>query len=115
MAQMTLITGAERRRRWSFEERRQILAAANAPGAVVTEVARRADVCTSLIYKWRREDERAAERDSGFAPVMLVDQPAPSSSASDTAITVELGGARVKIGGDASVILVTAILKALRP
>jgi transposase len=53
MAQMTLITGAERRRRWSSEERRQILAEANAPGAIIAEVARRADVCTSLIYKWR--------------------------------------------------------------
>jgi transposase-like protein len=48
---MTLITGGERRRRWSSEERAQILAAIEEPGAVVAEVARRADICTSLVYK----------------------------------------------------------------
>ena len=38
MAQMTLITGPQRRRRWSFEERRQILAAPDA-AAIVVELA----------------------------------------------------------------------------
>jgi transposase len=56
---MTLITGVERRRRWSSEERAQILAAIDEPGAVVADVARRADVCTSLVYKWRREARNA--------------------------------------------------------
>ena len=42
MARLTLITGAERRRRWSSEERQQILAEVKAPGAIVAEVARRA-------------------------------------------------------------------------
>jgi transposase len=50
MARMTLITGTERRRQWSFDERQQIVAAASAPGAVVAEVGRRWDVSTSLIY-----------------------------------------------------------------
>jgi len=38
---MTLITGDERRRRWSEEDRTRILAAISEPGAVVAEVARR--------------------------------------------------------------------------
>jgi len=50
---MTLITGAERRRRWNEEDRARILAAISEPGAVVAEVARAADVSTSLVYKWR--------------------------------------------------------------
>jgi transposase len=58
MSQMTLITGPERRRRRSEEQKLSILAAAAAPGAVVSEVARRADICTSLIYRWRREGRR---------------------------------------------------------
>ena len=70
MPKVTLITGAERRRRWSADEREQILAAVNAPGAVVAEVGRRWDVCTSLIYKWLRE-ERQAARESGFTPVIV--------------------------------------------
>jgi transposase len=114
MTQMTLITGAERRRRWSFEERRQILAEADAPGAVVAEVARRADVCTSLIYKWRRE-ERALERGPGFSRVMLEDKPASSVPEPEVAaILVELGGAQVKIGAGASASLIAATIRALR-
>jgi transposase len=115
MAQMTLITGAQRRRRWSFEERRQILAAATAPGAVVTEVARRADICTSLIYKWLRE-EREPQADAGFAAAILVDDAAPLASAPDAAaIVVEFAaGARVRIGAAAPAALVTATLRALR-
>jgi hypothetical protein len=38
---MTLITGGERRRRWSSEDRTQIVAAIEEQGAVVAEVARR--------------------------------------------------------------------------
>ncbi len=68
MPKVTLITGAERRRRWSADERERILAGENAPGAVVAEVGRRWDVCTSLIYKWLRE-ERGAALESGFPPV----------------------------------------------
>jgi transposase len=114
MAQMTLITGAERRRRWSSEERQQILAEASAPGAIIAEVARRADVCTSLIYKWRRE-ERRLESESGFSRVMLEDKSAPSIAEPEVApILVELGGAQVKIGASASASLIAATLRALR-
>src|ERR1019366_6844571 len=56
MTQMTLITGAERRRRWSFDERERILAAASAPGAVVAEVGRRWDVCTKALSKLNIKD-----------------------------------------------------------
>ncbi|MDX0489729.1 transposase [Sinorhizobium medicae] len=48
-----LLTGPERRRRWSLEDRAQILAEAFAPGAVVSEVERRFEVSTGLIYTWR--------------------------------------------------------------
>ncbi|MDP1640713.1 MAG: transposase, partial [Phenylobacterium sp.] len=50
MAHISLITGPERRRRWRDEEKLAILAEAFSPGAVVTDVARRRDVATSLIY-----------------------------------------------------------------
>ena len=49
------MTGGERRRHWSQDERARILSEIAEPGAMVAEVARRADVCTSLVYKWRRE------------------------------------------------------------
>jgi hypothetical protein len=62
MTQLTVLTGPERRRRWSEGDRIRILSAAFAPGAVVTDVARQYDVSTALIYKWR-QDARGACRE----------------------------------------------------
>ena len=116
MAFMTLLTGPERRRRWSEDDRRRIVAAAFAPGAVVTRVARENDVSTGLIYKWR-DLARGRVRGAMFAPVVLAPEPAAlSMNMSDgTAIMVEMaGGARVSINATASAALVTATLRALR-
>ena len=68
MAQVHVLTGPERRRRFSDAEKRAMVAAAFAPGAVVSEVARQADVCPSLIYRWRRE---LGPGSGGFAEVVL--------------------------------------------
>lgn len=46
MAQVHFLTGPERRRRFTFEQKRAMVAAAFAPGAVVADVVRRADVCS---------------------------------------------------------------------
>ena len=54
MSYSTLITGPERRRRWSEEQKLELLAEAFGPGGNVTETARRADIHTSLLYRWRR-------------------------------------------------------------
>ena len=116
MGRMTLITGVERRRRWSLEERAQILAAIDEPGAVLADVARRADVCTSLVYKWRREARSAASEPS-FASV-IVEQPTPiptpASGPEAGAILVEMKDARIRIGANAPSALIAATLKALR-
>ncbi len=58
MGQIQVITGMERRRRWSDEQKRAIVAAAFAPGAVVSEVARRADIYANQIYRWRPRSAR---------------------------------------------------------
>ena len=55
MARVEVITGPERRRRWSAEQKRAIVAESLAPGAVVTEIARRAEIGPGQIYRWRRE------------------------------------------------------------
>ena len=113
MAQATLITGVERRRRWSEEEKLTIVAAAFAPGANVSEVSRRTDIATSLIYRWRKDFEPPAP----FARAVLTDGRAGCEAKATTspAIVVELvGGARVTIGASASSSLITATLRALR-
>jgi transposase len=115
---MTLITGEERRRRWGAEERARIVAAIEEPGAVVAAVARNADICTSLVYKWRREARSAASA-SGFAKVVVENAtPAvalsPSHEAEPQAILVEMKDVRVRIGANASSASIAATLRALR-
>ncbi len=88
----------------------------------MTAVARANDVSTALIYKWRAE-ARAEREPTRFAPVIVADAPAPWPSApgiacepAAAAIVVELaGGARVRIGANASPALVAVTLRGLRP
>jgi transposase-like protein len=44
----------ERRRRFSLEQKRAVLAEACAPGAVISAVARRHGLLPSQVFKWRR-------------------------------------------------------------
>jgi transposase len=121
MGQITVMTGPERRRRWSEEERLEILAEAFAPGACVADVSRRRDVSTSLIYTWRRklrEQSAAASLpvpEMTFAQAVLADDEQPADHDPCAAITVELGeGCCVRISSSAPATLVSATLKALR-
>ena len=70
MDRIEVITSVERRRRWSTAEKARLVAAMNEPGAVVSEIARRAGVDASLLYRWRRQF--AAEREmAAFVPVRV--------------------------------------------
>jgi transposase len=116
MARLTVMTGPERRRRWSVNERRQILGAAFSPGAVVADVSRQYEVSTSLIYKWRRE-VLAARAEVQFVPATILDEPAvrDPQNRPEPVICVDLGGGRrVMIDAMASPSLVSATLRALR-
>lgn len=50
-----VITGHERRRRYSDEDKARLVAEAALPGQGVHAVARRHGVCSSLLYRWRRD------------------------------------------------------------
>jgi transposase len=125
MGQVTVFSGPERRRRWSEEERLQILSEAFAPGACVAEVCRRHDISSALIYTWRRKllDAGAAQEaeapEALPAPVFaeaLIDGDAVSDSAAEhPALIIDLPrGKRVSIYSAASPALVAAALKGLR-
>jgi hypothetical protein len=51
MARVEVITGRERRRRWSAEQKRAIVLESFAPGAIVSDVARGADISSGQIYR----------------------------------------------------------------
>jgi transposase len=115
MARVEIITGPERRRFWSEEQKRAIVDAAFAPGAIVADVARRAAVCAGQIYRWRHELGHAG---SGFSQVVTaMDDGGNGCSALDRApaIEVELGGAaRLRIPALTPPELAAAVVRALR-
>ena len=122
MGQVTVFSGPERRRRWSDEERLQILTEAFSPGACVAEVCRRYDISTALIYTWRRKlreahagpvaDDLAA---SGFAAAVMIEDEEAVHPSLQPAIVIDLArGKRISIFASASPALVASALKALR-
>jgi transposase len=50
-----VITGPERRRRWSDEEKLQLVAEACQPGNSVSQVARERGISASQLFGWRRQ------------------------------------------------------------
>ncbi len=122
MGQITVFSGPERRRRWSDDQRLRILGEAFAAGASPTEVARRHEISTGLLYMWRKRlmahgavpgvDQK---RCPDFAEAVVIadhDCPPPVPG---PAIVVDLPRSRrVTIFASASPALATAALKALR-
>lgn len=108
MGQVTIMSGVERRRTWTEEQKRTLVAAISEPGANIAEIARQADVRPGQIYRWRRQMLGDA---AGFA--QLVVQP-ERSAAAGCAIVVELGSAIVRISATASPTLTAAVLRSLR-
>ena len=111
MSRVEVLSGPERRRRWSAEEKRSIVAEAFAPGASVCEVARRREVVPGQIYRWRNELRTAA---AGFAEVVVAAAPSERLRTDVPALEIELSGdIRVRIAATAPTELATAVIKAL--
>ena len=79
-----IITGRERRRRWSLQDKVRIVAETNEPGSMVRAVAARYGVCESLLFTWRR---LAREGLLGLAPESPVFVPVQTLAPSGTAVT----------------------------
>ena len=109
-----ILVGRERRRRWSADDKLQIVREAFAPGARVALVARRRDVARSQIYQWRAalREGRLSEPGGevvGFVPVAMPTVPgaAPNgdlqgTDSISTGATIEIGlpgGRRLKVPG----------------
>lgn len=123
-----IITGRERRRRWSAEEKLRIVAESHEPGACVKAVAARHDVYPSLVFSWRRQvrEGRLVGHDgTAFVPVRLLQsehetkplQPDPRShdAGQSTGIEITLpDGSRIHIGDAAHLPLLRAVIAALR-
>ena len=97
MTTVTVLPGAERRRRWSASQKTRIVAESLAPGAMVAEVARRHDVHPNLLHHWRRQAKRATGvgQPLSFLPVAVASQ--GSSGRRTGTIEIELGGVVVRV------------------
>jgi transposase len=60
VSKVSVLSGPERRRRWTTVEKLRIVEASHAPSASVIEVARRHDVHPNLLTVWRRQARTGA-------------------------------------------------------
>jgi len=78
-----VLEGAERRRRWSSDEKARIVAETLQPGVKVTTVARRNKVASSLVFTWRRLariGQLGVVPEPAFVPVQIASPIAPEPS-----------------------------------
>jgi transposase len=100
-----VITGAERRRRWSWEQKQAIVAESVAPRASPTVIARKYGLNTGQLYTWRRQMLRRvpAVAPAGFARVDVVEAPARPSAPTTIADAARSGLIEVVLPGGTSV------------
>jgi transposase len=109
MSKVEVITGAERRRHWTNEQKLRILEEAFGPDGVVAETARRAGLCTGQIYRWRKELCAPAQ---GFSRAVVAG-PVDYDRSAAAPIEIDLGDIRVRIAANAPRDLVACVIKGL--
>lgn len=112
-----VIMSAERRRRWSREDKERLVLACLEPGAVLSEIARSAGIHVSQLFRWRKElcqiGEPRTETANTLVPVIISEAapavqpvaseaPAPSQPRRKRSdVMIELGrGRRVRVDSD---------------
>jgi transposase len=114
---LEVITGAGGRRRWSADEKARILDEAMAPGAVVSEVARRHGMSPQHLFTWRRQAKReAGDHPLAFTPVVVAsDTPQPIPTACREAmIEIAVEGAVIRVPSGVDRATLATVLQALK-
>lgn len=128
---LEIINGIGGRRRWSVDDKARIIEETLAPGAVVSEIARRHGLTPQQVFGWRRAARRPAEDsdDTGspwfvpavveqpkLGPVRKPRRPRRASRSGDAAglIELEIGGVTVRVGRGAEARTITAVIHALK-
>jgi transposase-like protein len=131
---MEIITGVERRRRWSAGEKVRIVAETQQPGSGIAEIARRYEISRGLLWNWRSQVRRGTlrpEPPSVFVTVQLLGEPPgaepakcakPSQTAgSDPAVAdgkIEIalrdGTTTIRFGHDVSLAALRRVVTVLR-
>jgi transposase len=118
-----VLSGPERRRRWSDEEKLRVLAQSIAPGSSVSLTCRMHGISTGQLYTWRKQF-RLGEL-TGFVPVSIAADaalpgPAAASDVPDQVptaigvIVIELpSGVKLRLTGDVGEAALRRVLSAL--
>ena len=91
-----------RRRRWTDDEKRRVVAESEAPGSSVSIVARRHDLNANMLFTWRREIRQrgsdAAVDQAAFVPAIIatdeVGAGQPAAAPREQRTSVEDGSAQ---------------------
>lgn len=122
---MEVLSGPERRRKWSDETKIAVVAEALADGVVVSDVARRHDISPSQLFGWMRQFRDAALATIAsppspmFTPAVVdipvaMPSPPPTPAEPPAEIEISVGVATVRIRGAVDARTLAAVLKALR-
>jgi len=109
--------GATKRRQYSEVLKRRIVAETLAPGASVSIVARRHDVNSNQLFRWRRQLLPKAVVESGaMVPVEIApDGGRPRRTDREGVIEIAFGcGARVRLRGEVSSETLRQVIELLR-
>ena len=110
--------GARRRRSWSTEQKKAIVAEMDVDGATLSEVARRHGVHANVLFRWRRDlgsgdaATATAVPAMSFVPLTL-SSPASTLPRSGTIEVVLDGGRTVRVGSDVDTAALVRIVEAL--
>src|SRR5689334_9183547 len=106
-----------KRREYSEALKRQMVAETQAPGASVSIVARRHDVNSNQLFRWRRQLlPKAAVESGAMVPVAVApDDGRPRRTAGEGVIEIAFGcGARVRLRGEVSCETLRQVIELLR-
>ncbi len=110
-----VISGIERRRRWSLQEKSQIVDESFAPGANVSEVARRYGMNLGLLHHWRRlKRGRSPDPGQSFVPLLALESEASGAVRCSPQIEIDMEGMRLRIMGPVDALTLRAVISALR-
>jgi transposase len=130
LRRVEIIAGVGRRRRFSRDTKARIVLESRAPGAVVSEVARRHGLTPQQLFGWRRELGSGIARPDvptagvgTFTPVVVAGSPVARQNQAQThacrladrgLIEIAIGGVLIRLREGVAPRMIAAVLQAVR-
>lgn len=121
---LEVLTGPERRRRYSDEEKAALVAESLRPGVCVADLARRHGLHPQQLYTWRRQARHGAlalrDEDMPMFAAVVAAEPSPAEPVpgswpgDDHLLALEFSEMRLRIGPGVAPDRVAALVAALR-